>query len=104
MIILYWGNIVIAAYALHQLHLANGDWGRFFLGNRAAGQRPSEKKRPGSVYRKYLWYTAAAACAVYAGWGIINADFALYPVIGCLWGFGFLSVGCLIAATSTRGT
>jgi hypothetical protein len=102
MIILYWGNIVISAYALHQLHRARGDWARFFLGTRAAGVCPVEHQRPASLLWRYSWYAMAVVCAGYAVWGIVKANFALYTVIGCLWGFGLLSVGCVIIAASRR--
>jgi hypothetical protein len=98
-ILLYWGNIVAATYAYSALHRADGDWERFFLGERKPGERPQQTAAvPVSRLKRALFYVGALACAAYAAWGMRRADFARYTVIGYLWGFVPIVAALLVAA------
>jgi hypothetical protein len=38
--VMWWGNIIVAAYVLRAVWQSEGDWNRFFLGRRAGALRP----------------------------------------------------------------
>ena len=77
---LWWGNIVIAVYALVAAHQSGGDWARFFLGRRAGGPlvrawQPSAPVRLASV-------ACALATLAYLAVSLVGVRFAGLPTFG----------------------
>lgn len=92
--ILWWGNIVVAAYVLWALHASNGNWNIFFLGRRAG---PGASFKPGPLLR-VMALAAAAATAWYLAWGLNAVHFAAIPALGYTGGFVPVILSLLVIA------
>lgn len=98
----WWGNLVVAIYALRELNRSGGSWTRFFLGIHAADALPSTPRQPWPLaVRGLLWLAAVAL----VGWIIAGSravDFAPLPVIGYLGGLGSLLPALIVPALRGR--
>ena len=81
--VMWWGNIVVAAYVLRAAWQAQGDWLRFFLGTRAGALRA--RKIPGGA--RILSVALAVIVAGWTVWTIAATGYAAIPTIGCVLGF-----------------
>lgn len=81
--VMWWGNIVVAAYVLRAVGQAQGDWHRFFIG-RPAGVVPAGG--PSSTMR-LLCGLAALAVLTWTGRGILATGGAPISILGYLLGF-----------------
>lgn len=97
--LMWWGNIVTAAYVLYAARQSRGDWSIFFLGRRAAqisAFEPAPALRIASAI-------GAVATAVYLVWGVTGVGFAPIPTFGYVLGFAPIVLSfALIAAQPSR--
>ncbi|RAR57844.1 hypothetical protein C7401_11463 [Paraburkholderia unamae] len=100
-VILWWGNIAVAAYAYRQLNRSSGNWRAFFLGARAKtasthGGAPHERQGTYCV----LLYLAALLVIGFIVFKCWSVRFALVPTIGYVWGLGCFVPPLLLGARS----
>ncbi|MGK2908241.1 MAG: hypothetical protein ACSLE1_00310 [Sphingobium sp.] len=81
--VLWWGNIIVAAYVLRAIGQAQGDWSRFFLGQQVG----VIDGPPLSRQARLLCGLAALAVLAWAVTRIAATGGALIPVIGYILGF-----------------
>ncbi|SEJ19467.1 hypothetical protein SAMN05518849_103310 [Sphingobium sp. AP50] len=96
--IMWWGNIVVAAYVLLALWQSGGDDRRFFMGRRE-GALPT--LRIGVVVR----VPSGGMAALVAFWtlaGIVKVDFAPIATFGFVMGFAPVILSLLLIAWPSR--
>lgn len=86
-LLLWWGNIVLAAYVLRAVRQANGDWSLFFLGRSTTGAAIDRSATASRSPYRYAWFAAAAAAAVYIAISLSRVGFAGLPAFGYIAGF-----------------
>jgi hypothetical protein len=94
LMVLWWGNVIVAAYVLRASWQSGGDWTRFFLG-RHAGPLPRV------VFAMPLRVVSGAAAAVVAVWtvrSVINVGVAPVPTVGYVLGFMPVVLSLLLVA------
>lgn len=98
--ILWWGNIVVAAYVLVALRQAQGDEGRFFMGARG-GQLVPAWPEPGIGLRLVLLALSLATL----GWLglILRTVTGAVPIAGALLGLLPIALSFLLLAFPARG-
>lgn len=97
LVLLWWGNLILAMYAYRALDRSGGSWARFFLGTRAADALP-ESAVAMTATKRGVWYAAAAAVGTLTLVLCWRAEFALIPSIGYLGGIACFIPGLLVAA------
>ncbi|HUD94478.1 hypothetical protein [Sphingobium sp.] len=96
--VMWWGNIVVAAYVLLALWQSQGDWARFFLGRRAA--RLPSLRLVGAV--RGASALAALAVTIWTGTGIVAVGFAPIATFGLVMGFAPVILSLLLVASPAR--
>jgi hypothetical protein len=96
--IMWWGNIVVAAYVLLALWQACGDDRRFFMGRRE-GRLPG--LRIGGVVRVVSGVTAALV-ALWTCAEIVKVGFAPIAIFGLVMGFAPVILSFLLIAWPSR--
>lgn len=96
--VMWWGNIVVAAYVLLAERQSGGDWRRFLLGRRE-GALPA--LRLGPVVRGVSGLLALAT-AVWTVTGIVAGGFAPIPTFGYVMGFAPVVLSFLLIALPAR--
>lgn len=100
-IILWWGNIAVAAYAWCQLLHTGGNWRQFFLGVRA--RSASTQGNATRVRNRWLRGLLCLAALLVTGFIVFkcwSAHFAFLPTIGYVWGLGCFVPPLLLGARS----
>jgi hypothetical protein len=96
--VLWWGNIIVAAYVLRAAWQSAGDWSRFFLGQRTGALRPLGVAVPLRV----LFVLLAVAVAVWTGLTIKGTGIAPVPTFGLVLGFAPIVLTLLLLAAPAR--
>lgn len=96
--VMWWGNIIVAAYILRAAFQADGDWSRFFLGARAGSLRPIAIPAPARL----LFILLAAGTLLWTAAMIRATAGAPIPVIGLVLGFTPLTLTWLLLAFPSR--
>lgn len=99
LLVLWWGNVMVACYILHCLYQANGDAAAFFMGRRATGIRLRSVRSLGH-WPRALAAVAAILAAGGAIRGLISVGFTGVPAIGYLGAFGSVSFALFTFALS----
>ena len=86
-VLLYWGNLVLAAYLFRELGRSNGSWAYVALGRNAPGFVATPRV-PASAAQRGLFIAAALALAGLTFMLCVRADWAPFAVMGYVWGFG----------------
>lgn len=100
-VMLWWGNLILAIYLYRQLSRRDASWASVFLGQHADSATPDDALVLAAPLR-ILLMLAAIALAVFAAWGCVSVQFALVPCVGYLSGVGSLSLGAMMMAIRTR--
>jgi hypothetical protein len=87
LVLLYWGNLILAIYLYRALSRSNGQWAVVTMGRHAPGFVAPQRASPPLLLRGLL-YLAALALAVVIVYASRAAGFALFPTTGYLWGLG----------------
>lgn len=81
--VMWWGNIIVAAYVLRAVWQSAGDWHRFFLGQRAGSLRPVTF----APQMRVLFGLMAVAVALWTALTIQGTGFAPVATFGLVLGF-----------------
>ena len=96
--ILWWGNLVVAAYLLRQIQLGGGHWETVLLGRNAdPALRPGPRRAFGTP-AKTLLLVSSAIVAGYMVWCCRSVGYSGVPALGYCWGLGSLSLALFVAA------
>jgi hypothetical protein len=87
LVVLWWGNIIVATYIWHQINKSDGRWDVVALGQHAANA-PVEVREPWPLPVKLLLYAGAVASAVFVVRACVAANFAMFPSMGYSSGIG----------------
>jgi hypothetical protein len=87
LVVLWWGNIIVATYIWHQINKSNSRWDVVLLGQHAANA-PAEVREPWPLAVKLLLYAGAAAIAVFVARACAAANFEFFPSMGYSSGIG----------------
>jgi hypothetical protein len=103
LVILYWGNIVVAFYILRQLNNSGDRWDVVMLGKHATNAPPeamdASSREAWPLPIKLLLYAFAIALGVYVVQASVAVNFAFAPTVGYVGGLGcFIYVLLRIAA------
>ncbi|MCB5945638.1 hypothetical protein [Acidocella sp. KAb 2-4] len=82
----WWGNIVIAIYALKAAREAQGAWPVFFMGSHSPNAS-ARTNRPAPLPLRLLCLGGVAVTLIYIAHGLLACAFATVPATGYLAGF-----------------
>lgn len=86
-VLLYWGNLVLAAYLFRELGRSKGDWAYVALGRHAPGFAAVPRAAAPAAQRLAALAAALAVVALTL-WLCVRAEWAPFPVMGYVWGLG----------------
>ena len=96
--VMWWGNIIVAAYVLRAAWQARGEWSRFFLGRRAGELRPIAFAVP----VRMLFAALAIGVAVWTGLTVRGTGVAPMATAGLVLGFAPIVLTLLLLAAPAR--